>query len=82
MIQLDLTKEEVVILTAGLDALTRVLGSQLANTGGLAINDVVPKLAATAAVLGKLNTSLASTQAYAALNGADRGEPVGASVSN
>jgi hypothetical protein len=34
MIQFDLTKEDAVILTAGLDVLTRVFGSQLANAGG------------------------------------------------
>jgi hypothetical protein len=62
MIQLDLTKEDAVILAAGLDALTRVFGSQLANVGGLASNEVLPKLSAIDAVLGKLNLAVASAQ--------------------
>ena len=61
------------VLTAGLDALTRVFGSQVANAGGLAINEVLPKLSAIEAVMGKLNSAVASAQAYAADNGADRG---------
>ena len=73
MIQLDITKEDAVVLTAGLDALTRVFGSQVANAGGLAINEVLPKLFAIEAVMGKLNSAVASGQAYAADKGADRG---------
>ena len=76
MIQLDITKEDAVVLTAGLDALTRVFGSQVANAGGLAINEVLPKLSAIEAVMGKLNSAVASAQAYAADNRADRGEPL------
>jgi len=82
MIQLNLTKEDAVILTAGLDVLTRVFGSQLANTGGLATNEVLPKLSAIEAVLGKLNSAAASAQTYAAANVADRGEPTAATISN
>jgi hypothetical protein len=78
MIQLDLSKDDAMILTAGLDVLTRVFGSQLANTGGVATNEVLPKLSAIEAVSGKLNSALAS----AAANGADRGEPTAASISN
>ena len=70
---LDLTKDDAVILMAGLDALTRVFGSQLANTGGAATNEVLPKLSAIEAVSGKLNSAAASAQAYAAANGADGG---------
>ena len=82
MFQLDITKEDAVILTAGLDVLTRVFGSQLANTGGSATNEVLPKLSAIEAVLGKLNSAVASAQAYAAANGADSGEPAAASIGN
>ena len=82
MIQLNLTKEDAVILTAGLDALTRVFGSQLANAGGLAINEVLPKLSAIEAVLGKLNSAVASAQTYAVGNGVDRGERTAATIGN
>ena len=82
MIQFDLTKEDAVILTAGLDVLTRVFGSQLANAGGLASNEVLPKLSAIEAVLGKLNSAVASAQTYAVANGAERGEPTAVSISN
>ncbi len=82
MIQLDLTKEDAVILTAGLDALTRMFGAQLANAGGLAINEVLVKISAIEAALGKLNSAAASAQAYTAANGTDRGEPTGAIISN
>jgi len=80
MIQLNLTKEDAVILAAGLDALTRVFGSQLANTG--AINEVLPKLSAIEGVLGKLNSVVASALACPTANGAHRGEPASASISN
>ena len=63
MIQLDITKDDAVVLTAGLDALTRVFGSQLVNAGGLASNEVLPKLSAIEAVLGKLNSAVASAKA-------------------
>ncbi len=82
MIQLDLTKEDAVVLTAGIDALTRVFGSQLANAGSLAINEALPKFSAIEAVLGKLNSAAASAQAYATANSADRVEPTAAVISN
>ncbi len=82
MFQLDLTKEDAVILTAGLDVLTRVFGSQLANTGGTATNEVLPKLSAIEAVLGKLNSAAASEQANEAANGAGGGQPAAATISN
>ncbi len=82
MIQLDLTKEDAVILTAGLDVLTRVFGSQLANTGSMATNEVLPKLSAIEAVLGKLNSAVTSAQSYAVTNSADRCEPTVASIGN
>ena len=58
MIRLVRTKDDMVVLAAGLDAAARMFGSQLSQTGTQSVPELLPKLKAIQVTLAKLQTAL------------------------